>query len=92
MIFRPYQLLWKIYYKLGTVTEPLNQLLHKDDNKQQWNPDCITAFPRLQTALSLSLVLAHYDPNNPLRLTCGASAYAVGAVIHMSHQVNQKNL
>ena len=70
----------KFIPNLATVTEPLNQLLHKD-TKWHWSTDCKTAFAQLQTALSSSPILVHYDPNSPLRLACDASAYGVGAVI-----------
>lgn len=70
----------KFIPNLATVTEPLNQLLHKNI-KWNWSTDCKTAFAQLQTALSSSPILVHYDPNSPLRLACDASAYGVGAVI-----------
>ena len=70
----------KFIPNLATVTEPLNQLLHKNI-KWHWSTDCKTAFAQLQTALSSSPILVHYDPNSPLRLACDASAYGVGAVI-----------
>ena len=62
----------KFIPNLATVTEPLNQLLHKD-KKWQWSPDCNTTFAMLQTGLLSSPVLVHYDPNYPLkhlRLSC----------------------
>ena len=70
----------KFIPNLVTVTEPLNQLLHKN-TKWHWSTDCKTAFAQLQTALSSSPILIHCDPNSPLRLACNASAYGVGAVI-----------
>ena len=70
----------KFIPNLANVTEPLNQLLHKD-TKWHWSRDCKTAFAQLQTALSSSPILVHYDPNSPLRLACDASAYGVGAII-----------
>ena len=80
----------KFIPNLATVTEPFNQLLHKD-KKWQWSPDCKTAFAKLQTALSSSPVLVHYDPNSPLRLACDASAYGVGAIIsHVTPDESEK--
>ena len=80
----------KFIPNLATVTEPLNQLLHKD-KKWQWSPDCKTAFAKLQTALSSSPVLVHYDPNSPLKLACDASAYGVRAVIsHVTPDESEK--
>ena len=70
----------KFIPNLATVTEPLNQLLHKG-TQWQWSSDCEKAFAQLKNTLSSSPVLVHYDTNSPLRLACDASAYGVGAVI-----------
>lgn len=74
------QQLRKFIPNLATITEPLNQLLHKD-SQWRWSPDCNNAFAQLKALLSSSPVLVHYDPNSSLRLACDASAYGVGAVI-----------
>ena len=46
-----------------------------------WSDDCSKAFSRLKEELSSSQVLTHYDVSLPLKLSCDASAYGVGAVI-----------
>lgn len=39
------------------------------------------AFQRAKDSLVSSQVLAHYDPNLPIKLAADASAYGIGAVI-----------
>ena len=39
------------------------------------------AFQRAKDSLVSSRVLAHYDPNLPIKLAADASAYGIGAVI-----------
>ena len=65
---------------LATITQPLNELLQKN-KKWNWSSDCSKAFSRLKEELSSPRVLAHYDVSLPLKLSCDASAYGVGAVI-----------
>ena len=65
---------------LATITHPLNELLRKN-KKWDWSDDCTKAFSKLKKELSSSSVLAHYDVSLPLKLSCDASAYGVGAVI-----------
>ena len=65
---------------LATITHPLNELLRKN-KKWDWSDDCTKAFSKLKEELASSSVLAHYDVSLPLKLSCDASAYGVGAVI-----------
>ena len=43
--------------------------------------ECQSAFQRAKDLLTSSSVLAHYDPNLPIRLAADASAYGIGAVL-----------
>ena len=65
---------------LSTVTQPLNKLLCKGV-PWRWSEACDSAFQKLKAALASSEVLAHYDPELPVKLDCDASAYGVGAVL-----------
>ena len=53
----------KFIPNLATITEPLNQLLHKD-TPWAWSKTCDTAFVKLKDILSSSPVLVHYDANS----------------------------
>ena len=65
---------------LSTQLQPLNQLLQKDA-RWKWTPACEMVFKKLKTALSEKDVLVHYDEKKPIKLSCDASAYGLGAVI-----------
>ena len=68
---------------LSTVTYPLNRLLCKGI-QWGWNRSCEQAFKQLKQKLVSCEILAHYNPDLPVKLDCDASAYGVGAVL--SHQ------
>ena len=76
------------YYRIflpniATVLHPLNELLQAK-RKWKWTPQCQSAFQEAKDLLTSSAVLAHYDPNLPIRLAADASAYGIGAVLsHM---------
>lgn len=70
----------KFIRQLSTLAQPLNKLLGKGV-RWVWSEECKRAFQALKAKLASSEVLAHYDPNLPLRLECDASAYGVGAVL-----------
>ena len=59
---------------------PLNQLL-KQGSKWQWSKECDKAFTKAKHSLVTAPMLAHYNPNLPIRLATDASAYGIGAVI-----------
>ena len=65
---------------LSTTTHPLNQLMQADQ-KWKWSDNCETAFNKLKEQLCANPVLTHYDPTLPIKLTCDASQYGVGAVL-----------
>ena len=50
----------------------------------KWTQECAEAFRQAKQSLSSEPVLAHYNPQLPLRLAGDASCYGIGAVL--SHQ------
>ena len=60
---------------LSTRLASLNLL--KVKTKWDWTQDCNEAFLDIKICLSTSLVLAHFDPNEPLVVACDASPYGV---------------
>ena len=73
----------KFLPQLATIVHPLNGLL-KAGAQWQWTKQCQTAFQKCKTLITSEKVLAHYNPDLPLRLACDASPYGIGAVL--SHQ------
>ena len=73
----------KFIANLSTLLHPLNNLL-RQGVPWRWSGECAKAFRRAKEALISSQVLAHYDPQLPVKLAADASAYGIGAVI--SHQ------
>jgi transposase InsO family protein len=59
---------------------PLYKLLKKDV-EWRWSNECEQAFEDIKRILSSAPVLAYYDPERPLTLTCDASARGVGGVL-----------
>ena len=70
----------KFLQNLSTLLHPLNQLL-KQGSKWLWSKECNEAFTKAKHSLVTAPVLAHYNPNLPIRLAADASAYGIGAVI-----------
>ena len=70
----------KLLQNLSTLLHPLNQLLRKW-SKWHWSKECDKAFTKVKQRLVMAPVLAHYNPNLPIRLAADASAYGIGAVI-----------
>ena len=70
----------KFLPNLATVLRPLYMLLEKD-RKWTWTPECGKAFNRVKELMQSDNVLVHYDPSLPLRLSCDASPYGLGAVL-----------
>ena len=65
---------------IATVLHPLNELLQAN-RAWQWSGKCQSAFLKAKDMLTGSKVLAHYNPNLPIRLAADASAYGLGAVL-----------
>ena len=70
----------KFIPNLSTLLQPLNNLL-KSDVKWKWSDECKRAFQEIKKLLVSAPVLAHYNPELPIRLAGDASAYGIGAVI-----------
>ena len=62
------------------MLKPLHNLL-KRRMKWQWTKEEESAFKATKELLLSSQVLAHYNPELELILSCDVSAYGVGAVI-----------
>ena len=70
----------KFIPNLATLIYPLNSLL-KTSTPWNWYEECEQAFNEAKDRLTSASVLAHYDPQLPLRLAGDTSAYGIGAVI-----------
>ena len=70
----------KFLPNLATLLHPLNALL-KSGSKWVWSTECSKAFQAAKQLLVTAPVLAHYDPELPIRLASDASAYGIRAVI-----------
>jgi transposase InsO family protein len=70
----------KFLNNLSTLTEPLSRLTKKNV-QWRWTADEQSAFQRLKDLLCTDTVLAHFDPNLPLGLSCDASNVGIGAVL-----------
>lgn len=70
----------KFLRDLSTINQPLNRLLGQGV-PWCWNKACAQAFEQLKVKLASAEVLAHYDPEQPVKLDCDASAYGIGAVL-----------
>ncbi|KAK3729474.1 hypothetical protein QZH41_009383, partial [Actinostola sp. cb2023] len=60
------------------VMAPLYEL---EKEGKKWKEEQSSAFSEVKGLLSSETLLAHYDPNSQLYLTCDASAYGLGAVL-----------
>jgi len=65
---------------ISQVMAPLYEL-EKEGKKWEWKEEQSSAFSEVKGLLSSETLLAHYDPNSQLYLTCDASAYGLGAVL-----------
>ena len=63
-----------------TIVNPLNRLL-TFDAPWAWTNFCQQAFKKLKEVLLNSPLLAHFDPNLPVRLAIDASSYDLGGVL-----------
>ena len=70
----------KFVANLASLLHPLNQLL-QHNIKWKWTQECTSAFEQAKKELVSAKVLAHYDPDLPMKMATDASAYGVGAVI-----------
>ena len=70
----------KFLHQLSSRLAPLYSLLQKG-TKWHWKEEQEKAFQEVKKSLTSPKVLAHYDPNEKLQLSCDASPYGVGAVL-----------
>ena len=70
----------KFLPNLATLLHPLNHLL-KDGCEWKWTEKCSQVFQATKTLLVSAPVLAHYNPELPIKMAGDVSAYGVGAVI-----------
>jgi hypothetical protein len=62
------------------IAKPMTWLLQKD-NRVVWTPKCDAAFDKLQTLLTLALVLVQPDIEKPFDVYCDASCISLGGVL-----------
>ena len=65
---------------LSSELHPLNKLLQKGVS-WSWTDECEVALNKTKQALQSAELLIHYDPKLPIKLSCDASPYGVGAVL-----------
>lgn len=65
---------------LPEILEPLYQLLKKD-TCFQWDQRYEDSFKKAKSVLMSKVVLAHYNPQLPIKLACDASQHGIGAVL-----------
>ncbi|KAG7301015.1 hypothetical protein JYU34_015388 [Plutella xylostella] len=70
----------KFIKNMSQILAPLYELLKKDVS-WVWSTRCKEAFDTIKRVLASSEVLAHYDEDKPLILTCDASGQGVGGVL-----------
>lgn len=75
----------KFLPQLATTLSPLYSLLRRD-HRWVWTDKQQKAFQAAKDQLSSTKLLAHYDPDNDLLLSCDASPYGVGAVLSQISQ------
>ena len=70
----------KFIPNLSSLLHPLNNLL-RANQRWIWSRACCQAFQEAKKKLVSAPILAHYDPQLPIRMAGDASTYEVGAVI-----------
>ena len=75
----------KFLPQLATTLSPLYSLLQRD-HRWVWTDKQQKAFQAAKDQLSSTKLLAHYDPDNDLLLSCDASPYGIGAVLSQISQ------
>lgn len=71
---------------ISAVLAPLYELLKKG-KRWNWGPECESSFQRIKVILTGTDVLAHYDTNKPLILTCDASPLGISGVLSLIDEV-----
>jgi len=70
----------KFIPRLSTITEPLHHLT-KRDTPWKWGAEQEAAFQKLKNLLCQDTVLAHFDPQQEIGISCDASEVGLGAVL-----------
>lgn len=70
----------KFIPKSAEILQPLYRLLRKDV-PWKWTDQCEKAVSKVKEVLTSKPVLAHFDPELPVKVTVEASAKAVGVVL-----------
>src|SRR5207237_6331930 len=70
----------KFVPSLANICAPLYNLM-KQSVKFQWTAECESAFQSVKKKLVQSPVLAHFDPNLPIGISCDASSKGLGCVL-----------
>ncbi|XP_044592420.1 uncharacterized protein K02A2.6-like isoform X2 [Cotesia glomerata] len=78
----------KFIRNYSSIVEPLYKLLRKD-HAWSWSSTQQVAFDEVKACLCSQQVLMHYNPELPIKVTCDASPYGLGAVI--AHVLSNKN-
>eukprot|EP00731_Ephydatia_muelleri_P006519 Em0003g767a len=69
-----------LHHKMYPSCEGFPRLLRKQA-RWNWTTDCSTAFEKVKRLIASELVLTHFTPDQPMVLSCDASAYGLGAVL-----------
>ena len=80
----------KFLPNLSTMLAPLYRLLKKQ-TQWIWDAEQDKAFHEAKTHLTSECLLIHYDPQKELVLSCDASRYGVGAVLHIDYKMVQSD-
>lgn len=51
------------------------------ENKFNWTSECAHAFDAVKSVIASEKVLAHYNPNLPIKMICDASQDGIGAAM-----------
>ena len=78
----------KFSRKLAELSEPLRQLLRKNQT-WQWTPLQDQSFNAIKKELSQSTSLALYNPLSPTKISADASSYGLGAVLLQKNEERQ---
>lgn len=70
----------RFFPNLAQVLAPIYNLLKKESSFV-WSEECQDAFDLVKSVMASDKVLAHYNQNLPVKLTCDASIYGLGAAI-----------
>ena len=75
----------KFIPNMSTITAPIRDLLRKE-NEFCWTQAQETAFLKVKETLSETPVLAFYDVNKPVLVTCDASKSGLGALLMQNNK------